>query len=138
MKLLNRYTKDAVKSKMNPFLAKIDMSLAKPTSVHFSITHNCSLSCKHCDIWKTSSSKQELNTLEVKNIIDNLKKWLGPFSLNIAGGEPFIRKDMIEIIEHCSTNAIDVNLTTNGTLINKDLAKKNIKFRSQNNKYIFR
>lgn len=109
---------------MNPLLAKIDVSLSKPTSIHFSITHKCSLSCKHCDIWKTKNSKRELNTKEIKKIINDLKEWLGPFSLNIAGGEPFVRKDMVKIIEHCTANNIETNVTTNGTLINKEMAKK--------------
>lgn len=120
----NEYTKKALQNKINPLLAKINITLAKPTSIHFSITHKCSLSCKHCDIWKTKNSRRELNTQEIKKIINNLKAWLGPFSLNIAGGEPFIRKDIIEIIEYCTTKGIETNITTNGTLINKNLAEK--------------
>lgn len=124
MKIFNTYTKRVIQNKINPLLAKIDVSLSKPTSIHFSITHKCSLSCKHCDIWRTKSAKKELGTEEVKKIIEDLRSWLGPFSLNIAGGEPFARKDLIEVIEHCTKNDIETSVTTNATLVNKEIAEK--------------
>lgn len=123
MKLFNAYAKRALQNKVNPLLAKISISLSKPTSIHFSITHKCPLSCKHCDIWKTKNEKKELNTKEIKKIIDDLKAWLGPFSLNIAGGEPFVRKDMIEVIKYCTANEVETSITTNGILIDKRMAR---------------
>jgi len=125
MKILNSYTKRAVQNKINPFLAKINVGLSKPTSIHFSITQKCTLSCKHCDIWKNGKSiRKELNTEEIKNIISNLRSWLGPYHINFAGGEPFVRKDIIDIIEFCSNNKINTSVTTNATMIDKNMAKK--------------
>lgn len=124
MKIFSTHAKRLVQSKINPILAKINPSLSKPTSIHFSITHKCSLLCKHCDIWKTKSARKELNTQEIKKIIYDLRSWLGTFSINFAGGEPFIRKDTIEIIDYCTKNNIETNVTTNATLINKEVAKR--------------
>ncbi len=113
-----------IQNKINPILSKVNLSLSKPTSIHFSVTNKCSLSCKHCDIWRNYDKKKELTTIQVKKIIKDLHSWLGPYSLNFAGGEPFIRKDMIEIIEYCTSKNIETNVTTNATLIDKRLAKK--------------
>lgn len=119
---LNTYSK-IVQNKKNELLSLVDISLVKPNSIHFSVTNRCNLSCKQCDIWK-SDEKKELSTNEVKKLILDLKKWLGPYLLNFAGGEPFLRKDMIDIITFCSRNKIRTSITTNGILIDKNLAKK--------------
>jgi radical SAM protein with 4Fe4S-binding SPASM domain len=44
-------------------------------------------------------------------------------SLNITGGEPFLRKDLFEILEEMSTAGFAIFLLTNGTLIDKEKAE---------------
>jgi len=119
----NNYFKKLIKNKANELLSLVDISLVKPTSIHFSISNRCNLSCKLCDIWKVQKLP-ELTTNEVKAIILKLKKWLGSFLLNFAGGEPFLRKDMINIIRFCTKYDIQTSVTTNGILIDKKLAKR--------------
>jgi len=47
---------------------------------------------------------------------------LGVKSIMYAGeGEPLLHKDMAEIISHTKNSGIDVGLTTNGVLLNKEL-----------------
>jgi len=122
MSIYTYYTK-AIQNKKNELLSLIDISLVKPTSVHFSITSRCNLSCRQCDIWK-SDEKKELSSEDIKKSILSLKKWIGPFLLNFAGGEPFLRKDMIDIIRFCTKHRIKTSVTTNGILIDRNLAKQ--------------
>jgi len=112
-----------LKYNINRQVALFDISLVKPHSINFSVTDRCNLSCKMCDIWKRYPLG-ELSLIEIKMIIIKLRLWLGPFLLNFTGGEPFLRKDMMEIINFCSQNDVQTSITTNGTLINKGLAKK--------------
>jgi hypothetical protein len=65
-----------------------------------------------------------MSTDRIKKVISDLKDWLGPFTLNIAGGEPFTRKDIFEIINYSAKKGIEVSITTNGHLINKEIANK--------------
>lgn len=120
---LSQYQKDKIRNKMNKVLSKLSMSLCKPTSIHMSITNKCSLQCKQCDIWKKQHN-EEISTRDVKKIISDLREWLGKFTLNIAGGEPFTRKDIFEIIEFATKKGITVSVTTNGHLIDKKMAEK--------------
>lgn len=120
---LSQHQKCAIRNQMNKLLSKVSISLCKPTSIHLSITNKCSLKCRQCDIWKNQHTK-EMSTDEIKSIISDLKSWLGPFTLNIAGGEPFTRKDMFDIISYSTKNGIEVSITTNGHLINKKIANK--------------
>ncbi len=110
--------------KVNKFHSLVKGELPKPSSIHFCVTHHCCLSCRHCDIWKIKDEREELTTEQLKNSIFKLKKWLGSFNLNISGGEPFLRKDLIEIIKFSRKIGVAVTVTTNGILINKEMAKK--------------
>ncbi|MBN2142452.1 radical SAM protein [Candidatus Woesearchaeota archaeon] len=95
----------------------------KPSTVHISITNRCNLRCRMCDIWKIPKG-EELSTGEWKKIISSLKEWLGPFSLKIAGGEPLVRKDIPELIKFAHGQGIFVGMSTNGTLIDEDTARR--------------
>ena len=61
--------------------------------------------------------KKELSYGEWIGIISSLKEWVGVYRLSITGGEPFIRKDMIDIIRFCHKNGIRSYICTNASLL---------------------
>jgi len=91
----------------------------KPASVQIGITECCNLRCLHCDIWK-SPQKKELGYKEWINILSLLKNWLGHYRLDISGGEPFLRKDLLDIIRFCHEHGIQSVVTTNATLLTEE------------------
>jgi mycofactocin radical SAM maturase len=66
---------------------------------------------------------RELSTAQAKAVLDELRD-LQVFYINIGGGEPMIRKDFFEILEHAETNNIGVKFSTNGTYITADNARR--------------
>jgi MoaA/NifB/PqqE/SkfB family radical SAM enzyme len=72
----------------------------------------------------------QITTQEIKNYIDELyliiEKKKGHI-LNFAGGEPLLRKDMLEIISYASKLGFYTNIATNGWLITKSYAEKLVK-----------
>jgi radical SAM protein with 4Fe4S-binding SPASM domain len=122
---------------------KIDYSLNNPTFpkvVDIELTVLCNLRCRMCWWWgengigfKLLENKDpliyaQLSREEIFSIIDQIAKY-GP-SLYLSGGEPFIRKDTIDIIEYAVSKGLSVSLTTNGTLIDEELAKKLAKIKN--------
>lgn len=86
-------------------------------------TRSCNLKCVHC--YSSSENKKydgELTTKEAKKFIDNLEGFNIPVIL-FSGGEPLIRDDIFELIEHAIKNNIRCTVSTNGTLIDKECAK---------------
>jgi MoaA/NifB/PqqE/SkfB family radical SAM enzyme len=77
-------------------------------------------------MWKLSKVK-EIDTHKWKEIIRDLKEWLGTFHLGISGGEPLLRRDLLEIVSFAVSSGVSVGITTNGTLIDKSMADKLIK-----------
>lgn len=91
--------------------------------VVWNCTRTCNLKCKHC--YASSDSKKysgELTTDEAKKLIDGLGEFNVPVLL-ISGGEPLIRDDLMELIRYSQKFNIRSTISTNGTLIDKDMAK---------------
>ena len=116
--------KQGILSLIISYKHKIKRNNNKPTDIHFQITDRCNLQCRHCDIWRRKSNKPELDTKEWKKVVDTLYKWLGRFNVHFCGGEPFIRNDLLEIIEYCSTKGIKTFVTTNFTLISPEMVER--------------
>lgn len=93
-----------------------------PEQVHISITDRCTLPCRMCDIWRIRPG-EELRTHEWKNVFDQVAHWAGPVSVNFAGGEPFLRKDLPELIHHGRSLGMTLTSNTNGTLFNAEKAR---------------
>lgn len=102
---------------------KYDRGFAKPTRIIFCVTLRCNIRCKMCGIWK-SPKTEELSTDEWKKVIYDLRKWIGPYRVQLAGGETFLRKDITDIIRFATENEVLTGVVTNGTLINKQFAKE--------------
>jgi cyclic pyranopterin phosphate synthase len=65
------------------------------------------------------SSKNEMTPDEIYKICEIAKK-LGVKKIRISGGDPLVRKDIVEIVEKiASLNFKDISLTTNGVLLEK-------------------
>jgi MoaA/NifB/PqqE/SkfB family radical SAM enzyme len=102
---------------------RLDKCFCRPYHIHFDVADRCCLRCRHCDVWRKSGGK-ELTTAECKNIIVNLKSWLGSFALTFSGGEPFMREDLIELIAYASQNNVITHVQTTGVLIDKKTAEE--------------
>lgn len=92
--------------------------------VVWNVTRTCNLHCIHC--YSSSESKKyedELSTEEAMNMIDQLADFNVPVLL-LSGGEPFIRPDILDLTEYAIKKGIRITFSTNGTLIDKTLAKR--------------
>ena len=96
----------------------IDKFDRKITYARISLTEKCNLKCKYCMPQDFCNAKNnELSDEEIKNIIKALLN-LGINKIRFTGGEPLMRKNVIELLnEVCSFAQIDWAITTNGTTL---------------------
>jgi len=85
-------------------------------SVSIRITQGCNLHCLHCYASGGTKEKNELNYSEVLELLKGLKK-LGVIRIFFTGGEPFLRKDFIDILKSADKLGFSIYLSTNGTLL---------------------
>ena len=100
-----------------------DRGLAKPTRIIFCVTLRCNIKCQQCAIWRMPK-KEELTTEEWKKVITDLRSWIGPCRIQLAGGETLVRKDITDIIDFATQQGVLTGVVTNGTMIDRPLAQK--------------
>lgn len=93
----------------------------RPLLVKIKITPHCNLRCEMCNHWRRPYGAS-LETQRWRDIIAELAE-LGCRKLHISGGEPLLQPDTIELVGYATTLGIRVNMTSNGTLIDKDTAR---------------
>ncbi len=92
----------------------------KPSFVHLLLTMACNLRCPQCFVDAGIKLKNEMTTLELLRVADDLVK-MGVHTLHVEGGEALLAPDAILVLKRLS-KLRDVLLVTNGTLINQEVA----------------
>lgn len=95
-------------------IAKALITKKSPYYVQFYINGKCNLKCRQCNIVETNSRVPEMTLEEIEVAAKNLKKIGGAIVL-LTGGEPFMRKDLPQIVEIFTKNSLNVRLQTAGT-----------------------
>jgi Fe-coproporphyrin III synthase len=92
--------------------------------VVWNTTNRCNLSCRHCYIdAQDHAYAGELTTAEAKAFIDDLAQMKVPVLL-FSGGEPLVRADLFELGAYACKQGIRPVISTNGTLITPEIAKR--------------
>lgn len=101
--------------------------------IRLSVTGACNQNCVYCgpftdgkyDKGYGNLSLSQVNEMAValKDVINNLK-----LHVQLTGGEPTLRKDLLDIVITLKKNGInDVGITTNGSMLNPELSLALIK-----------
>lgn len=101
----------------------IDKFGRKINYLRLAVTDRCNLRCQYCMPAEGIQYEAKQNILSYEEIIflvENLVA-LGVNKIRLTGGEPFVRKDFILLLQKLdSINGLEeINITTNGTLIYK-------------------
>jgi len=102
---------------------KISYPLVAPDTLQVSVTSRCNLRCSMCNLWEDRDKGQELDFAQIRDVIDQSSSW-GIGEINLCGGEPLLSEKCFKIIEHGKKRNMRIILTTNGTLINEDMARR--------------
>lgn len=88
-----------------------------PFNITVSATYHCNSRCKTCNVWKKKVDEFSLEEFDTtfKNIGHQ------PYWFTISGGEPFLRKDIVDICRSIYYNCKPgiINIPTNGILYDR-------------------
>ncbi len=87
---------------------------ALPFSYTVSVTYKCNSRCKTCNVWERKA--EEFTAEEFDRTFASLKH--SPYWVTFSGGEPFLRKDAVDIIKSFYSRCAPavINIPTNGIL----------------------
>ncbi|ALV61725.1 Molybdenum cofactor biosynthesis protein MoaA [Thermococcus sp. 2319x1] len=84
------------------------------TNLRISLTNECNLNCFYCHREGQTLSFQEMKPEEIERIV-RIASQLGIKKVKLTGGEPTVRKDIVEIVRRIRPYVEDLSMTTNGT-----------------------
>jgi MoaA/NifB/PqqE/SkfB family radical SAM enzyme len=96
----------------------------RPLGITLELTRRCNARCDYCNHWKEQKqTEQEIG--DFVGVVERFK----PFAVTICGGEPFMRKDALEIIKAVkdAPGWRYVSIITNGWFLTDDRCEKLLK-----------
>lgn len=92
----------------------------------FELTDSCNLNCLHCGSNCQSSNIQFLDFNLIKKTLDEVADAYDTSDIwiELTGGEPALFPDLPEVIRYSKKLGFQCGMTSNGTLITEELAKK--------------
>ncbi len=97
--------------------------LSAPITVTWEITAACNIACIHCLSSSGRRRPRELTTQQSLTLVDELAE-MQVFQIHFGGGEPFIYPGIWQVLEHCTTRGLVMCVSTNGTLITPERARR--------------
>ena len=90
----------------------------RPLNVSYFITNKCDLRCDYCNIPETRGHHEQMTTDEIKAMLDEFHSQ-GMVKFSCSGGEPLLRADLGEVLDHAKSLGAITSITTNGRLVAK-------------------
>lgn len=91
--------------------------------VYWELSNYCNLRCKHCF---AISSSDASTIADQSRLFKTVKRFIERSSvvppIRFGGGEPLLVPYLPELVEYCTNLGINVDVTTNGTLLNESMA----------------
>ena len=106
---------------------------ARPYVVSWNLTYRCNLACEHCYLdaggapqvgTENFADRSELGTDECFRVIDEIAAFAPECLTILTGGEPLLRRDILEIVRRASERGLWVVVGTNGVSITENLARR--------------
>ena len=96
-------------------------NLGVPLAIHMDVTYRCNERCVHC--YLDHDDHGEMTTAEIKGVLDQLAE-AGVFFLTFSGGEVFMRRDFLELVEYARGLMFNVKIKTNAVMIGEVEAQR--------------
>ena len=106
---------------------------ARPYVISWNLTYRCNLACEHCYLdaggtqlvaTENFADRSELGTEDCFKVIDEIAAFAPECLTILTGGEPLLRRDIIEIVRRAADRGLWVVVGTNGVRITENVAKR--------------
>jgi radical SAM protein with 4Fe4S-binding SPASM domain len=108
-------------------------SFARPYVISWNLTYRCNLACEHCYLdaggkpevgTENFADRSELGTEDCFRIIDEIATFAPECLTILTGGEPLLRRDILEIVRRGAERDLWVVVGTNGVRITENVARR--------------
>ena len=115
-----------------PFDPARGQMFARPYVISWNLTYRCNLACEHCYLdaggahlvnTENFADRSELGTEECFKVIDEIAAFAPECVTILTGGEPLLRRDILDIVRRAAERELWVVVGTNGVRITENLAR---------------
>ncbi len=103
---------------------KTGIDKTRPVTFYGLVNERCNVKCRYCEYWRLDKYNDEMSIDEWQQALLSIKEFVGKFSINFSGGEPFIKPGFIDLLSWCHVNGISAGVTTNGSALTRRNAAK--------------
>ena len=93
-------------------------------------TYACDSQCVHCISAGKKAVQDEINTEDAKKIVDQAADFGATF-FGITGGQPFLRKDLFDVLDYAKKQGLNTSIITDGRLLDEAAFKKLVKLQTK-------
>jgi MoaA/NifB/PqqE/SkfB family radical SAM enzyme len=86
----------------------------RPVGIAILVTERCNARCVHCDIWKNRGQEESPGLDRWKQVLGDLRKWLGPVQVTLTGGEALLKPFTPELVAHGTSVGLFMEVLTHG------------------------
>ena len=86
--------------------------------VTIEVLQRCPNKCIYCSSWSSLDKTEALDYVTICGIVDDAVE-LGAKLINISGGEPFLRPDVLDIIDYIKSKGLKIRLYSSGIYYNQ-------------------
>jgi AdoMet-dependent heme synthase len=106
---------------------------ARPYVISWNLTYRCNLACEHCYLdaggtpqvgTENFADRSELGTDDCFRVIDDIAAFAPECLTILTGGEPLLRRDILDIVRRATDRGLWVVVGTNGVKITENVAKR--------------
>ncbi len=109
------------------------LAFARPYVVSWNLTYRCNLACEHCYLdvgakpavgTENFADRSELGTDECYKVIDEIAAFAPECLTILTGGEPLLRRDILDIVTRAAERGLWVVVGTNGVRVTENVAER--------------
>src|SRR5579863_5943785 len=124
--------KHSVNAVAEEMYIQLGVDMTRPVSFYGLVNQRCNVKCRYCEYWRMPEYDEELTIPQWQTALLSIKEFVGEFSINFSGGEPFIKPGFLDLFAWCHPNGIKAGVTTNGSALTEANARKVVSARPFN------
>lgn len=108
------------------------LNITRPSSIRGMINERCNYKCQYCDFWRLPNYQDEMSISQWQQALLSLKDFIGGYTIQFSGGEPFIKKGFVDLLEFCHEHRIGWGVITNGSVLTPEIVERVVRARPLN------
>jgi len=90
-------------------------------------TFQCDCNCVHCESAGKQAVADEIDTETALKTVDRISDFGASF-FGVTGGQPFLRKDLFQVIAYAKERGLNASIITDGRLMDKKIVENIVKY----------